>query len=385
MPYNLHEESSSCIVFRQNKFYNRFAVAFTILALIFLGAGICGVLFYKGDVPVARPFFIVFAAVAAVLLCLGWIVPRLRKRFDPYEIIFDNEKGRTRIVQDKAGNQEAFIPYNEIARFDIRIKKESRNGSTSTSRPYYRYFVHFLKKDGGIWDLHETGNETQAIQMLEHLKQIVRLDATPVPAGKTGLSSKITADNLAGLSSLRWKNPTLGGFLLFIPVVCMIGGVFFFFWNVIPDDTFFKIVLGFMSFIFLLVISFNGYKLLKDAFRSYGIRIDSSTLEYFEETKSGEVKKTVSYALPEIERIVYHFMERAFESDIYILRKEEAEMHSKLANGDIGFNDLGKLFGTSMNELRLRLTQLNCTERLQVENWLQEEIVKRTGKEKKEL
>ena len=356
-----------------------------IVSAAFFCIGLAGT-FLTDSGTFHRSFFIVFAVVAGVLLPMGFIIPRLRARFEPDAIIFDNENGRVEIVQDKAGTQRAFIRYEEIARFGIREEKQSASGSTTvSSRSSYRFVVHFLKKNGGTWDLLDTMDQSAAQRLFETLRESVKLEKPSRPA-RTELSEKLQPGEPGGESSLRWSNPAFGPLVVFLCIAGLIGFVLSFFWSTVTGmfgdkpDVFFMVVLGFIGFVFVLVIAGNLWKLIRDARTRYGIAVGPRGFRYFEESPSGKLRKERAYKLEEIRGVVFHFLHNKRDSSVYILREEEFEMHRKMQEGAVSFSDALKMLRASLNELRLPLGAFNCTERLQIENWIREKIAKRTGK-----
>lgn len=386
MGFSVSEQTHDRLVFKRDKSLKQFSCAFILIALVFCGIGFLGFHYSPPGMSTQKIFFIVFGSVAFFLVFLGSIVPRLRGSFEPLSLVFDNSKGHVEVIQDKAASCVGYIRYDEIARFSIEEKKTSSNSSTSstTSRSYYSFFVQLIKTDGGTWELVETGSQQYAQEVYAKLVAFVQLDKTPQPTPAIELSSKLQVDNFGSRSEVRWRNKVLRPLLLFLLVASVIAGVMCFFWFYVPKmmggdmDAFFYIVMGFITFVFTLVIGIQGYKFIKDARTRYGVSIGHDTLVYFEESNSGVVRKKKEYTLEEIATIVYHFRLRQQDTDIYILRDSEANVHRSISTGDMSATLLRDLISTTLKEMRLSLTGLNCTEHLQLENWIQEQVKSRS-------
>lgn len=388
MGYRIASVTPQDVVLLRDRSTGNFRNLFVIIAAIFLVIGLTGIYFSRNSTGWTFLFFCVFTGVAAFLLAIGPVVARMRQAFDPLQFTFSNTKGILTVIQDKAAETTACIPYSDILLFGIREdRQQTSTDSTVSTRSNYKYIVYFQKKDGSIWELRETASQRDAITMLEQLQRDVHLQNPGTCPASKKLSDKLDARVSGSATGLTWRNNALRQFLLFIPAVILIGGVLAFFWYTINGpmsggqrDWFPMVILGFICVVFAAVILFQGFKLVKDSRTVYEIQIGRTDFCYTEKSKSGSIRKEIIYKLGDIKGVLYNYRITRGESDIHILREAEMENHRRMMRGDISFSDLLGLMRSSMNELQLRITALNCTERLQLENWIQEAIARHTAK-----
>lgn len=354
-----------------------------LVASVFFIIGITGLYFTWHSNGHVFVFFGVFTGIAAFLLFAGPLLVRKRMAFDPLQLTFSNSKGTLTVIQDKAATTMACISYSNIAFFGIREERESNSNDRVSTASSYKYIVYFRKKDGSTWELQETRSQREAITMLEALQQNVKLqEPGTCPPVKT-LSEKLQPAAAGSAAGITWRNDALAQLLLFIPIILFIGTVLFFFWYTITGpfaggqrEWFPAVILGFISAIFIAVIAGNMYKIIKDSRTVYGLAIGRNEFRYTESARSGSIRKEVIYTLDDIKGVIYNYRLSKTESDIHILREAEMEQHNKMLNGAVSFADVLPMLRASLNELQLHITALNCTERLQLENWIQETIAR---------
>lgn len=388
MGFHIATITSQDVVLLRDRSTTRFRNVFMLAASVFFIIGITGLYFTWHSKGYVFIFFGVFTGIAAFLLGIGPVVVRRRQAFDPLQLTFSNSKGTLTVIQDRAAIATACIPYSNIAFFGIREERESNSNDRVTTASSYKYIVYFRKKDGSTWELLETRSQREAITMLEALQQNVKLSQPGTcPPVKT-LSDKLETAPAGSAAGISWRNDALAQLLLFIPIILLIGGVLTFFWYAITGpfaggqrEWFPAVILGFISVIFLTVIAGNTYKIIKDSRTVYDLAIGRSDFRYTESTRGGRIRKEVIYKLSDIKGVIYNYRLSKTESDIHILRQAEMEQHNRMLNGDISFADIVPMLRASLNELQLHITALNCTERLQLENWIQETIARHAAAE----
>ncbi len=389
MGFHIASVTPQDVVLLRDRSTTRFRNVFVLAASVFFIIGMTGLYFTWHSKGYTFVFFGVFAGIAAFLLVAGPLIVRKRQAFDPLQLTFSNSKGTLTVIQDKAAATVACIPYSNILLFGIREERQSNSNDRVTTTSSYKYIVYFRKKDGSTWELLETRSQREAITMLEALQQNVNLQQPgSCPPVKT-LSEKLQQTSPGSAAGISWQNNAPGQLLLFIPIVLFIGSVLAFFWYAITGpfaggqrEWFPAVILGFISAIFLVVIAGNIYKIIKDSRTVYGLAIGRSDFRYTESSRSGRLRKEIIYTPGDIKGVIYNYRLSKTESDIHILRQAEMEQHNKMLNGDISFADVLPMLRASLNELQLHITALNCTERLQLENWIQEAIARHTAAEK---
>lgn len=386
MSFRIASVTPQDVVLLRDRSTTRFRNVFMLAASVFFIIGITGLFFTWPQQGHIFVFFCVFTGIAAFLLVIGPVLVRRRQAFDPLQLTFSNSKGTLTVIQDRAATTMACIPYSNILFFGIREERESNSNDRVSTASSYKYIVYFRKKDGSTWELLETRSQRDAITMLEALQQNVKLQQPGTcPPVKT-LSEKLQSAPAGSAAGITWRNDALAQLFLFVPIILFIGAVLAFFWYAITGpfaggqrEWFPAVILGFISAIFLAVIGGNTYKIIKDSRTVYGLAIGRSDFRYTESSSSGRIRKEIIYTLDEIKGVIYNYRLSKTESDIHILRQAEMEQHNRMLNGDISFSDLLPMLRASLNELQLHITALNCTERLQLENWIQETIARHTA------
>src|SRR3712207_4309842 len=67
----------------------------------------------------------VFAGAGIVAMYLGAVLPKITQRRTPDSIVFDNANGRVQVNQTKSEVDTAYIYYDEIEGFIIKLKSRS--------------------------------------------------------------------------------------------------------------------------------------------------------------------------------------------------------------------------------------------------------------------
>ena len=356
--------------------------AFIIIGSIFLLIGVGLVVFSDNpQQPLATMRFIVpiFGLIAIVV---GIKLPALQQRSTPDELIFDNAHGRVQVNQAQSDIKSAYIYYDEIEDFLIKIKRESTSSSsTRSSRTYYTYHVNLLKKDGGQWELLQRNSEDVARQEIAKLKSAVNLSATPVKVPSTTAStSKYQVTDFGHKTEMSWKNPLgYGPIFLFLFSVLFIT-IFYTIVSTVFDTEgempiFFFIVGGFIASIFVIVIVGNILKMIKNANTFYTVAVTDSSLDYFEKDVAGRIKKDIRFPLRDLHAIAFSFSTDSTLRKIFIYTHEQfAKMKDIETNPKFSLDFLKSMYAFYKDLVGLDLQELTAVEALYVENFLQEQI-----------
>jgi hypothetical protein len=130
--------------------------------------------------------------------------------------------------------------------------------------------------------------------------------------------------------------------------------------------------------IFGLVMFIVVRKLIKDATTRYAVSVDHTNLEYYEFSKStGQMRNKKTHPLHNVQSINYSFTpsQQNMGAGLKILTKADSDRLQELKEKPMeAFKDL---FKSGNGPITLSITALNPVECLQLENWLQELILKK--------
>lgn len=327
-------------------------------------------------------FRLLFPTFGLVAIFAGIYVPKQTRETQPEQITFDHDKGAVLVDMSKVGNQRGHIRYDEIACFDIDVEshRSSSSNTTMSSSTYYRYHVYLKKKDGGQWYLFEYTNRASAEAMVIQLTAQVPTDRIFNDASSSKLSSKIEKKEGLDKTIIHWQNNVTlwQPLFLFVFSVVFLSILSSFFSFGQEMDGFAMAVIGFIFSVFLLVMFTIVRKLIKDATTRYAVSVDHVNLEYYEFAKSsGAMRNKKTLALPQVHSINYTFAPSKNNpgAGLKILTKAEAERFQQYKEKPL--EALKDLFTGNNKPISLSITALNPVECLQLENWLQELILKK--------
>ena len=330
-------------------------------------------------------FRLLFPAFGLIAIFAGRYLPRQVRESTPEQIIFDHDKGAVVVAMTKTGNEQGYIRYNEIAGYDIDVESRSSSSSTTSgSRTYYRYHVYLRKKDGGEWYLFEYNNRSAAEDMINLLKTQVLADRPFKVSEQSKLTSKIEKKEGLDKTIIHWQNKVSFWQPLFLLVFSVIFlSILYSFFSFGKEIEFFGLViLGFIFSVFLFVMAVTIRKLIKDATTRYAVSVDHANLEYYEFSKSsGQMRNKKTLPLTVVHSINYTFAPSKNNpgAGLKILTQEEAERFHQYKEKPMEV--LKDLFTGSNKPIALSITALNPVECLQLENWLQELILKKSNKQ----
>jgi len=380
MAYRITSSDSHKIILERESTALSAGVFITIGSLFFLiGVGL-NVFMTTWEMPylLFRGLFPFFGLIG---IFAGIYLPKQIRNTQPEQITFDHHKGAVLVDMVKVGDQRGYIRYDEIAGFDIDV--ESRSSSSSSSRgstTYYRYNVYLKKKDGGQWYFFEYANRASAEAMVILLTAQVPVDKPFNDSTSNKLSPKIEKKDGLDKTIIHWQNKVTlwPPFFLFLFSVVFLGIISSFFSFDEEMDGFAMVIIGFILLMFLLVMFTIVRKLIKDATTRYAVSVDHSNLEYYEFAKSsGAMRNKRTLPLPQVHSINYTFApsKNNPEAGLKILTKEEAERFQQYKEKPL--EALKDLFRGNNKPIFLSITALNPVECLQLENWLQELILKK--------
>ena len=329
-------------------------------------------------------FRILFPLFGLVAIFAGLFLPKQTQNTQPEQITFDHDKGAVVVSMTKSGNENGYIRYNEIAGFDIHIETRKSSGSgSSSSRTYYHYHVYIKKKDGGEWHIMDFSDHSNAQTMVAQLIAQIPLDRPFTISTPPRLTSKIEKKDGLDKTVIHWQNKVGIAQPIFLLVFSIIflgilssfisfdtggGGI----------DLFFYLIIGFMLTIFCIVMFAIIRKLVKDATTRYAVAVDHVNLEYYEFSKSsGQMKNKRILPLNMVQRINYTFApaKQYHDSGLRILTQTDIERQEELKQKPL--EALKDIFKSDTGPIVLSITALNPVECLQLENWLQELILKK--------
>jgi hypothetical protein len=315
----------------------------------------------------------------------GLFTPKQTQNTQPEQIIFDHDKGAVVVQMTKIGDERGYIRYDEIAGFDIYAEKRTSSGSgRSSSRTYYHYHVFIKKKDGGEWHVMDFSDHARAEAMVAQFTAQVPLNKPYNVTAQPKLTSKIEKKDGLDKTIIHWQNKVGWAqpiFLVMFGIVFLsILSSFFSFDSDSGIDVFFYLVIGFMLTIFCIVMFVVARKLIKDATTRYAVSVDHVNLEYYEfSKKTGAMKDKKTLPLNTVKNITYTFApsKQYQDSGLRILTVADIDYAAEIKDKPLeGFKDMLK---GNKGPITLSITALNPVECLQLENWLQELILKKSN------
>lgn len=332
-------------------------------------------------------FRILFPLFGLIAIFAGTSLPKKTENTQPEQIIFDHDKGAVIVHMTKIGTERGHIRYDEIAGYDIYVESRRSSGSgSSSSRTTYRYHVYVKKKDGGEWHLFEFGDRAAAEAVILQLTALVPLNKPFTITEQPKLSPKIERKEGLDKTVIHWQNKvsiTQPIFLVFFCIIffSILSSFFTFDKGGVGFDIFFMLIIGFILLVFCFVMFVVIREMIKDATTRYAVSVDHTNLEYYEfSKKSGQMKNKRALPLTHVQSINYTFApsKQYHDSGLKILTKADIDRAEEIKQKPLeGFKDLFK--GNNSGPIVLSITALNPVECLQLENWLQELILKKSS------
>lgn len=324
-------------------------------------------------------FKVLFPLFGALAIFGGLRLPKHTRETLPEMVVFDHDLGAVVLEMDQTTRQRGYIRYEEITGFDIHVEMHRSSGKTNST--YYTYHVYLLKKDGGQWHLFKFNVESKARAFMTELAAQIPLHKPSRVTEQATISPKIERKEGAGKTIIHWQNKVsainIFALTAFSSIfIFMMGGFF----SLAGDmQIFLFIVLGFILLVFVLVIGSILKKWIKDATTRFAVAVDVAHLEYYEfSKKSGQVRNVKKLPLADVQSITYTFIpwQNNVNSGLRVYTRQQAE-HAE-AIKDKPLEALKDLFKGNQ-PIVLSITALNPVECLQLENWLQELILKRAN------
>jgi hypothetical protein len=325
-------------------------------------------------------FRLLFPLFGLIAIVAGVYLPKQTRETQPEQITFDHSKGAVVVSMSKMGDQHGYIRYDEIEDFDIYVESRSTSSSKGPSRTYYRHHVYLKKKDGGEWHLFDYGDRAEADAMIAQLRAQVPSDKQFNVSISPKLSPKIAKQEGLDRTIIHWQNKVTiwAPLFLFVFSVIFLSVLYSFFTFGQEIEVFGLIVIGFIFFVFLLVMFATVRKFIKDATTRYAVSVDHANLEYYEFAKSsGQMRNKKSLPLKQVHSINYNFIpgQNNPAAGLKILTHGESARIQELKEKPL--EALKDLFKSNNQPISLSITALNPVECLQLENWLQELILKK--------
>jgi hypothetical protein len=329
-------------------------------------------------------FRILFPLFGLGAVAAGLYLPKQTQETQPQQFTFDHDKGAVIVEMTKGGDQRGYIRYDEIEGYDIYVESRSSSGSGRT-RTYYHYHVYIKKKDGGEWHLFDFSDRAKAEALILQLTATTPLDRPFTIVDQPKLSSKIERKEGLDKTVIHWQNKVSIGQPIFLVVFSAIFlSILFSFFSFDGAggglDYFFVFVIGFMLVIFGLVMFIVVRKLIKDATTRYAVSVDHTNLEYYEFSKStGQMRNKITHPLADVQKINYSFKpaQQNMGAGLKILTHADIARLQELDEKPM--ESFKELFKTTYKPITLSITALNPVECLQLENWLQELILKKSN------
>jgi hypothetical protein len=329
-------------------------------------------------------FRILFPLFGLGAVAAGLYLPKQTQETQPQQFTFDHDKGAVIVEMTKGGDQRGYIRYDEIEGYDIYVESRSSSGSGRT-RTYYHYHVYIKKKDGGEWHLFDFSDRAKAEALILQLTAATPLDRPFTIVDQPKLSSKIERKEGLDKTVIHWQNKVSIGQPIFLVVFSAIFlSILFSFFSFDGAggglDYFFVFVIGFMLVIFGLVMFIVVRKLIKDATTRYAVSVDHTNLEYYEFSKStGQMRNKITHPLSDVQKINYSFKpaQQNMGAGLKILTHADIARLQELDEKPM--ESFKELFKTTYKPITLSITALNPVECLQLENWLQELILKKSN------
>ena len=291
----------------------------------------------------------------------------------PTEFIFDNEKG-VLFVNDPKNIPSAPLtplPYDQISVFSVTQHLVSKEG---TNRIFYA--VSMLKKDGASWRFYKSSNESKAQAFCDKLNDLVQLSQPtlsdePVHYPEGGIQVERHEDK----TLIRWKKPSTWPQAL--PFLLCTTGFFIALLGVrpyMPQGPFYL-----LSVVMLLLL----ITALIWASIGIGKRV---IVELTEDTFTSTLEaafwgsSTFSINNEEIDAILFNFHPDE-PNALYILRPKESELMNKINQGTPTLQDLLAAVRLSLRVYRLPVARLAVSEKLHLEQLLQQLLYERSCKQ----
>lgn len=386
MPYKYAPgETGKIILKRHSSGCGRFLLFFAGFIFLLVGTGMF--LLSKGT---EMPFSIlrfVFTGGGVIAMYMGVVLPRMLQRTTPDSIIFDNHNGRVQVIQGKSDIDTAYIYYDEIEGFIVKVKSHgSSSGSSSSSRSRYSFNIYLVKKDGGQWELMQFGNRTDAEAGMARLCQMLSLDAAPVRVPvKMQPTTKYSVKKGYDRTELQWRNPLGWGPLALVLVTAFVGSILYILISSFGGDGSGAMIPGLIicllvGSVFLFAIVRGFMKMVKDHRTIYEVAISRGSFNYYEKSLEGRERKHVLYALTDLHSISYTFDTNKAARKLFVYTHEQARAKSELDNSFSVSNILAYI-DFERNLTALDMSDLTPVEALAVENLLQEAIRERGNPE----
>ena len=378
MSYNLKSVAADSVVLKREK-TTLGTTLFIGVGLLFIGVGI--LLFVFDSEERDFNFFRIIAIImGSISFFAGLNYSSQIKKTIPKWVIFNNQKGYIQIQLADDVLTSGYIPYEEISHFYVNLESEYNSTNTrSTNNRIYTYHVILQKKDEGYWYLYKSSSENEANKVLDALVKNVKLDRHSVNMPKPWLSDKIQKESTHSKSTIRWKNAVnilqsfflIGFVILFLSVGKFILGSFM---DFKMDDGFVYVVIGFIGFVFLLVMFMTIRKMVKDFRTFYVFSITKDEFIYSEEDPQGNVKKTESVRLTDIGGVSFSFNpSKGYQTsgNLYVNKKKEDRKE------ETAMDKIKQLLGG--NGVALDLSDLNVIEKLELDRWIKTTIKEKSG------
>ena len=357
-----------------------------MIGSIFFIIGCCLLKFSNDNEMPFAVFKYLFPAMGLIVIWSGINLPKTLKKNTPDQIIFDNQKGVISVLQSASEITDAKIYYDEIEGFTVHIKTHrSSSSSRSSSRTYYTYEVCLLKKDLSTWELMSENTQENADKEIAKLKLLIDFSVIPTKENvKITQSKKFEILKNNDKTTLNWVND-IGYQPLFygIFIIFFLGIGYTIFNGFISSNNGktgadgFSIAFGLVSIfilsVFIYIISTLIYKLIKNATTNYSISISKTNLEYFEKSKTGNIKKTVSFAKETIHAISYSFDSSDTSRFIYVFTHDQFQKKKDLKL-KLSIDSIKDYYQFHQNLLAIELQNLSPVEALYIENFLQNQV-----------
>ncbi|HVD99207.1 MAG TPA: hypothetical protein VNB90_13450 [Cytophagaceae bacterium] len=376
MPYTITDSDAHQVVLkRASSSFSSFMFIFVGSVFLLIGIGLN--LWMENNEFPALIFKILAPTMGLFAIITGINIPRYERKTTPELIAFDNKKGTVEIRMSGVEEQKAYIPYDEIKKFDLYV--ESRSSSSSSSRgtrtTTYFYHVYLLKKDGGEWFLTESNSREKAEEILQKLQREIHLHTPCSVKDNPMFPDKLEKDEFTGKTTIRWQNKVsfFAPVFILLFIVAFISILSTVFNNSFFLDSFGMVVIGFILIVFIFVLFMVIKKLIKDATTIYCVLLDRTKLEYQELTKSGNLRTTKAIDFKDIYSIAFSFspVKDYGSRAIRVLTKKEFDrINSYKENPLQSLKDLFK----HNDIIELNFTALNPVEYLQLENWLDKRV-----------
>lgn len=381
MPYKLVSADAQKVVFHRSSVVGGMILAL-VVGSIFVGVGV----WVHFGLPEQHPSFIllkiVFPFLGIMAILAGLRAPQHARVSIPEAITFDNQKGAV-VIEMAVGTREvAYIPYADIAKFDIHVQ---RSRSSSNKQVEYTYHTLFRKRDGGEWLLTQPSSHSKAAETIEKLNQYVDLTRPFAVTTPPFVTDKISRLEGADKTIIHWQNKVSFMSVAFVVVVAVVFIVVIGF-SVAPGTDgplayLGGISIGITVLIFVVVMAFAIRYLIRQATTRYAVAIGTREVEYYEFSKSnGVMRNSKSIPLTLVKGVVYNFSPTKgnLSPGLKIMTEKDIAAHEAAAHDPV--LALKNLFSGKNKPMTLAIHSLTPVECLQLENWLQE-LIRKKGHE----